>query len=143
MSRMTGWLRAHMSWSEGAKARGKRALCMLEDMESVTRVNPGHYSVKSQSQPELWCDVRLGEGNRWACSCPDHKYRKAQCKHILAVTAESADSGAAAALGVDGGRGAAACSDGEAEAREEGREGGPHRPGPPVQAASDDVAGVQ
>ena len=53
VARMTRWLRTHMSWGRDAEARGKRALCMLEDMESVTRVDPGHYSVKSQSQPSL------------------------------------------------------------------------------------------
>ena len=72
-----------------------------------------------------------------------------RCKHILAVTAESADSGAAAALGVDGSRGATACRDREADApetrsvREEEGRGGPRRPGPPAQAARDGVNGVQ
>ena len=93
---------------------------MLEDMEAVTHVNPGHYSVKPQSRPGLWYDVRLAGGRRWECGCPDHGHRRAQCKHILAVTAESADSGAAAALGAGGRPGAVACRDGEADAREEG-----------------------
>ena len=67
-----------MSWNRGAETRGEKALNMLEDIGAVTRVNPGHYSVKSQSRPGLWYGVKLASGNRWGCSCPDHEYRKAR-----------------------------------------------------------------
>ena len=96
MTRLAEWMQARVSWSRGAEGRGRRALRMLAVPDQITRVSPGHYSAASQSQPGLWYDVRLAPSGRWGCTCPDHEYRKAQCKHVLAVTAEVVDREAAA-----------------------------------------------
>src|SRR5437867_6633354 len=57
----------------------------------IKRINKLSYSVRSQSNG-LWYSVVEEYGNsiegtkaRWVCSCPDHLYRKVQCKHIYAV----------------------------------------------------------
>jgi len=60
----------------------------------IKRINKVSYSVKSQSS-DLWYSVVKEYGSErfprwygkggWACNCPDHMYRKTQCKHIYAV----------------------------------------------------------
>ncbi len=60
----------------------------------IKRINKLSYNVKSQTS-DLWYSVVreygserfprwYGEGG-WTCNCPDHMYRKTQCKHIFAV----------------------------------------------------------
>ena len=101
MSRLRTWMTRRVSWSEGAERRGKRALDILSSTDQIQHIAPGHYSVESQSQPGLWYDVRLLSTGRWVCNCPDHVYRKAQCKHILSVTAHVVDRDAMKILNVE------------------------------------------
>ena len=55
-------------------------------LNQVKRITSKIYKVKSQSS-DNWYDVRLlgVPFNRWECSCPDHTFRKVQCKHIESV----------------------------------------------------------
>jgi len=49
----------------------------------IKRINEDHYQVKSQSR-NIIHDVISTEFS-WICSCEDHQFRKAECKHIHAV----------------------------------------------------------
>lgn len=51
--------------------------------QSVTRINPDYYIVKSQTTLRQYNVVKLGDS--WKCSCPDHSFRHVCCKHIHAV----------------------------------------------------------
>lgn len=98
MMRLGGWIRTRVSWSRGAEERGKRALRILEARDQIVHVGPGHYRVGSQTRPGHWYDVKRVR-SRWVCDCGDHVYRKAQCKHILAVSADAVDREAVAIMG--------------------------------------------
>ena len=50
--------------------------------------------MRSQTDGSRWHYIRQ-EGSRRPHICADHLYRKAQCKHILAVTAQAAEREAA------------------------------------------------
>ena len=77
--------------SHGAGApRGERALQILVEEDRIRRITPRHHLVRFQTGGSRWYDVRQ-EGSRRSCSCADHLYRKAQCKHILAVMARVAE----------------------------------------------------
>ena len=95
LARLAKWLSSRVSWSGKAAARGERALQILEKGDHIRRITPHHHLVRSQMDSSIWYDVRQ-EGSRWSCSCADHLYRKAQCKHILAVMAQVAEKEAAA-----------------------------------------------
>ena len=90
--RLATWMQKRVSWSKGAEKRGQKAMRILEKPENITCIKPGHYTVKSQSQPGLWYDVIRKSTGRWECNCFDYEYRKARCKHILAVTAHVVDN---------------------------------------------------
>ena len=49
----------------------------------LIRVSDYHYHVHSQTTNRNYDVIKVGEN--WACSCPDHKFRKVCCKHIHAV----------------------------------------------------------
>lgn len=49
----------------------------------LVRVRKDYYKVRSQTTDSEY-DVMMLNGS-WYCSCPDHYYRKACCKHIHAV----------------------------------------------------------
>ncbi len=66
-------------------ARELKALSIV-GLNQVRRVTSVHYKVKSQSS-DSWYDVThpyKSDGN-WVCTCPDHVYRKVDCKHIESV----------------------------------------------------------
>ena len=84
LSRAAHWLSLRVSWSKCAEGRGKRALEILADEDNISKVSPHHFTVRSQSDPSKIYNVRY-KGCQWSCDCPDHHYRKAQCKHILAA----------------------------------------------------------
>ena len=86
------------SWSSGAAARGGRALQILGEGDRIRRITLHHHLVRSQTDGSRWYDVRQ-DGSRRFCRCADHLYRKAQCKHMLAVMAQVAER-EAAVLGV-------------------------------------------
>ena len=102
MTRMTVWVRRRTLWSKGAEKRGQKAVAILERQDQIRYVHPGLYSVQSQSQPGLFYFVKLTPTGRWVCDCPDHQHRKAQCKHILAVSALVSDKEALAVLNAPG-----------------------------------------
>jgi transposase-like protein len=56
-----------ITWQEGA----------------IKRLDENTYQVKSQSNNGSY--VVLSTEFGWKCACPDHQYRHAKCKHIIAV----------------------------------------------------------
>ena len=67
--------------------------------DRVQNFGPHCHAVLSQKNPKIFYKVRQ-KGCRWTCECPDHKYRKAPCKHILAVQAAAVEKEKAAGTGV-------------------------------------------
>ena len=86
LARLAKWLGTRVLCSGRAAARGGRALQILGEGDCIRRITPRHHLVRSQTDHPVWYDVRQ-DGSRWSCSCADHLYRKAHCKHILAVMA--------------------------------------------------------
>lgn len=74
--------------------RELKGLAIAAKGAQVKRINKVSYLVKSQTSNQWYSVVReygsakfpkwYGEGG-WKCNCPDHTYRKTQCKHIYAV----------------------------------------------------------
>ena len=79
---------------QGRRGAGGRALQILAEGDRIRRITPHHHLVRSRTDGSRWYDVRQ-KGSRWSCSCADHLYRKAQCRHILAVMAQVAEREAA------------------------------------------------
>src|SRR6267143_2237266 len=65
-------------------ARQMKALTIVGQSDQIKRINAVTYKVKSQSS-DFWYDVVHGYKQGWTCSCPDHMFRKLECKHILSV----------------------------------------------------------
>jgi putative transposase len=57
---------------------------MIEDGITPKRVGRDKFEIPSQTNGNKYL-VALRDG-RWHCTCPDHEYRHAVCKHIHAVT---------------------------------------------------------
>ena len=51
--------------------------------EDIEVVNESSFYVKSQSG-KIGYSVTNYRGE-WECDCPDHRYRRCECKHIVAV----------------------------------------------------------
>lgn len=65
--------------------RQMKALAIAGVDNHIKRIDGFTYKVKSQSS-ETWYDVRFQQQpHGWICSCPDHVFRKVECKHIQAV----------------------------------------------------------
>jgi putative transposase len=71
--------------------REMRGLAIAAKGAQIKRINRLSYTVRSQSNGQ-WYSVVEHYGNSiertkayWTCTCPDHIYRKSQCKHICAV----------------------------------------------------------
>lgn len=65
--------------------REMKALAIAGMQEHIKRIDGYSYKVKSQTN-DSWYDVRFQpKPIGWTCSCPDHVYRKVECKHIQAV----------------------------------------------------------
>ncbi len=64
--------------------REMKALTIVGQKEQIKRINAVTYKVKSQSS-DFWYDVVHEYKQGWTCSCPDHIFRKVECKHIQAV----------------------------------------------------------
>ncbi|HEV2192769.1 MAG TPA: DDE-type integrase/transposase/recombinase [Nitrosopumilaceae archaeon] len=63
-----------------------KALTIVGQNDQIKRINAVTYKVKSQNS-DFWYDVKhpyKSDGN-WICSCPDHEFRKVECKHIKSV----------------------------------------------------------
>ena len=65
-------------------ARTQRAAQMMQERGAAQTVSEGTYSVRSQTDPAKSYIVRETPGGL-VCECPDHQYRKADCKHIKVV----------------------------------------------------------
>src|SRR5205807_944604 len=61
-----------------------KALTIVGQTDQIKRINAVTYKVKSQSS-DFWYDVVHVYKQGWTCSCPDHIFRKVECKHIQAV----------------------------------------------------------
>jgi putative transposase len=75
--------------------REMKGLAIAAQGAQIKRINKVSYNVQSQSSG-LWYSVTREYGSEkfprwytqeggWKCTCPDHVYRKVQCKHIYAV----------------------------------------------------------
>ncbi len=64
--------------------RQMKALTIVGQSNHIKRINAVTYKVKSQSF-DFWYDVVHEYKQGWTCSCPDHIFRKLECKHILSV----------------------------------------------------------
>ena len=63
--------------------RETKGFAIASANDQVRRIDGQTYRVKSQNGNGTYSVVK--EGSRWECSCPDHVYRDAKCKHIWAV----------------------------------------------------------
>jgi putative transposase len=66
------------------QTRELKALTIVGHNDQIKRINAVTYKVKSQSS-DFWYDVIHEYKQGWTCSCPDHIFRKVECKHIQAV----------------------------------------------------------
>lgn len=64
--------------------RQMKALTIVGQSDQIKRINAVTYKVKSQNS-DFWYDVIHEYKQGWTCSCPDHIFRKIECKHIQAV----------------------------------------------------------
>jgi putative transposase len=64
--------------------RQMKALTIVGQSDQIKRINAVTYKVKSQSS-DFWYDVIHEYKHGWVCSCPDHIFRKLECKHIQSV----------------------------------------------------------
>ncbi len=64
--------------------REERAQKLLENPNThILRVNDNHFQMKSLATNRVY-DITT-KFNKWSCTCPDHKYRMIECKHIKAI----------------------------------------------------------
>lgn len=66
---------------EKSDPRKLKALTIV-GLNQIKRISQFEYKVKSQSS-DIWYDVKFVGHYGWTCSCPDHIFRKVECKHIL------------------------------------------------------------
>lgn len=69
---------------QNVSQRQVRALAIVGQQDQIRRINQTSYKVKSQTS-ETWYDVIYKYNIGWICSCPDHIFRKVECKHIGSV----------------------------------------------------------
>jgi transposase-like protein len=65
------------------QSREEKANLILKDESAIRRIDAQRYFVKSQSGNGEYEVISSEFG--WGCSCPDHRFRGLECKHILAV----------------------------------------------------------
>ena len=63
--------------------RIERGLAILALANQIKEIEPNKWRVKSQSSGRSY--VVTKKNGEWHCSCPDHHYRKIECKHIHSV----------------------------------------------------------
>lgn len=73
-----------MQFRTKESTRQMKALTIVDQNDQIKRINAVTYKVKSQSS-DIWYDVKHEYTKGWSCSCPDHIFRKIECKHIQAV----------------------------------------------------------
>lgn len=77
-----------MKYDESTNAEVSKRLLrghqMIEDGITPKRVGHDKFEIPYQTNDNKYL-VTLRD-NRWHCTCPDHEYSRAVCKHIYAVT---------------------------------------------------------
>ena len=64
--------------------REERAQKLLENPNThILRINDNHFQMKSLATNRIY-DITT-KFSKWSCTCPDHKYRMVECKHIKAI----------------------------------------------------------
>ena len=64
--------------------REERAQKLLENPNThILRINDNHFQMKSLATNRVY-DITT-KFSKWSCTCPDHKYRMVDCKHIKAI----------------------------------------------------------
>ena len=63
--------------------RAIRGYAIIAKGDVITQINGNTFTVPSQNGNGLYHVTKLDSG--WTCTCPDHTYRKVECKHIHAV----------------------------------------------------------
>jgi transposase-like protein len=62
--------------------RAIRGYAILAKGDEPKQIEPNTFKVPSQSSDGYYI---VTKGKEWHCTCPDHRYKKATCKHIYAV----------------------------------------------------------
>ncbi|MEX2193253.1 MAG: DDE-type integrase/transposase/recombinase [Nitrosarchaeum sp.] len=73
--------------------RQVRGMEIISINHPIKRINKLNYKIRSQSNEEIWYNVRKEYGHnlggrqdgQWICTCPDYIFRHYQCKHICAI----------------------------------------------------------
>ena len=77
-----------MKYDESTNAEVSKRLLrghqMIEDGITPKRVGHDKFEIPSQTNGNKY--LVTSRDGRWHCTCPDHEYRRATCKHIYAVT---------------------------------------------------------
>lgn len=64
--------------------REERAQKLLENPNThIIRINDNHFQMKSLATNRIYDITTVF--SKWSCTCPDHKYRMVDCKHIKAI----------------------------------------------------------
>lgn len=64
--------------------REERAQRLLDNPNThILRINDNHFQMKSLATNRIY-DITT-KFSKWSCTCPDHKYRMVECKHIKAI----------------------------------------------------------
>ena len=113
-ARVADWIRTRVFWGAPAGERGRRALGIVARGDRIEKVAPDRHTVRSQTDESTTYSV-VRRRSSWSCDCPDHRFRNAQCKHILAVMS-LVEAEAEAQNGHAGGSEAAALEEALAEA---------------------------
>ena len=65
-------------------SREERARNLLANPNThIMRINDNHFQLKSLATNRIY-DITT-KLHKWSCTCPDHKYRMVECKHIKAI----------------------------------------------------------
>jgi len=72
-----------MELQNSTDLRAIRGYAIIAKGDTITQLDENTFAVPSQHGNGLYQVTRLDSG--WACTCPDHVYRKVECKHICAV----------------------------------------------------------
>lgn len=64
--------------------REQRARNLLANPNThILRINDNHFQMKSLATNRIY-DI-MSKLHKWSCTCPDHKFRFVECKHIKAI----------------------------------------------------------
>ena len=65
-------------------SREQRARNLLANPNThILRINDNHFQMKSLATNRIY-DI-MTKLHKWSCTCPDHKFRFVECKHIKAI----------------------------------------------------------